>query len=152
MRADHRRYNDCCPQDAYSTTASPGKCQLLDLLQKLQPKPCFCGMLMLLPNYSLSINKLEVKYWDKNLDHQRSSGEAVRDLHPKGLRSSHGSALLLPVSICPQSSKTSMVDFGHLVPSSVLWIKASFFVRMQSKHHTTGCCNHRNFYQFLLDC
>lgn len=42
-----------------------------------------------------------------------------------------------------------MVNFGHLVPSSVLWIKASFIVKIQSKHHTMGCCNRRNFYQLL---
>lgn len=43
---------------------------------------------------------------------------SVQFLDPKGLRSSLCPTLLLPVSICPQPSKTSMVHFGHLVPSS----------------------------------
>lgn len=58
---------------------------------------------MRLSNYSLSIKKLEVKYWDKNPDDPRSSGEAVRDLHPKGLR-----FLLLPVSLSALNLQKSL--------------------------------------------
>lgn len=57
-------------------------------------------------------------------------------LHPKRPRYSLYPALLLPVSLSPQSSKTSKVNFGHLVASSALWLKENFIVRMTSKYHT----------------
>lgn len=48
---------------------------------------------------------------------------------------------LLPI-ICPQSSKTSKINFGQLVASAALWFKTDFIVslgsiRMQSKYHKT---------------
>ena len=40
--------------------------------------------------------------------------------------------------ICPQSSKISMVNFGHLVASHTLWLKASFIFRMKSEYRMTA--------------
>lgn len=53
----------------------------------------------------------------------------------KRLRYTLSPALLIPFYL---SSKPSIINFGQLVASSILWFKANFIVRMQSKDHTTS--------------
>lgn len=96
-------------------------------------------------NYSLSIKKLGVRYWGKNLKDQRSRGAATSDfvplqfLPPKGPRSALSTALVLPASYLYSVLQTSVVNFGQLVTSSALWLQANFICQNTTKVSHNTC-------------
>lgn len=95
-----------------------------------------------------------IRYQGENLNDKRSIGKVISDQWhlslsllslltlSKKLWPSLSPDLLLFVSVCLQSSKSSGANFVQLVASSTLWLKANFIVslgsvRMWSKYHIT---------------